>query len=548
MMLGCEILILGMEFMKQARAPEYWLKSFIFLLIYFLVGKLSLLIHALAGYYPMIWLPSGVGLGLLVVAGNRFWISIFLGSCALGLSQHLDLGYCLVLALGSTLESLVGAYLFKKFSGVSRPTLTTVKEVLVFIISAVGISTLIGSVFVLICLHLFGGVSDEKLIFTWKIWWFSEAMGQLIIGTAIICWCNDIQTRMKFHKSKRLELIFFCLLICTAVILIYTPVSRHFHSLLFRPYCLFPIMIWMAVRFDSLGVVIVNLALNGAMVVGAVLGIVPYSSGSLVERTFIHQLIAMTLGLTGFVLAAAIREREWALDAKTQFISVASHELKTPITALKLQYDSLSRQFERDEKMSTLSIQNFLQRAGRQISRLNLVIEELLNTARLEQGTFDLNISDIKLSVLLRNILETLSPNFAAARTEAKLVIQDELVAHWDPFRMEQVLTNILSNAIKYAPGKPIEVSVTSENKWALIKIKDYGPGIDLQNKEQIFNRFVRAGQRTVEGIGLGLFIARQIVLAHGGQIEVQSTLGEGATFEIRMPLEALSNRSRLPI
>jgi signal transduction histidine kinase len=488
----------------------------------------------------MIWYPSGVALGILVVEGESYWPIPFASALLFFLTEHYSAAAGLIIASTSSLQAVIGARLLKRFASTSKPKLITVRETLVFVILIMGVLALLSSSLALAGLVAIGHIPYDKFYFMLKIWWFSQAMGTLVIAAPIIYFVNDIKSRIGVFWPRRFEFLFLTLTVLAACIFIYTPLSEYNHSLVIRPYFLFPLIIWCTIRFDTLGVVTTNIIVMITMLIGAIKGVLPTGFGSVEDRMFVHELVAMTIGITGFVLAAAIREKEEALDARGEFINIASHELKTPITSLKLQYDLAARRIARGEKVSEEEMTSNFKRMGNQISRLILTIEQLLNTTRFEQGTFQLNISHVKISKILKNVLEAMSADLTAAQSEARLTMTEELAGHWDSFRVEQVLNNIISNAIKYAPGKPIEINVSGDESCARISIQDHGPGIEPTKQEMIFKRFVRAADpRKTEGLGLGLFIARRIVEAHGGEIGVKSALGDGALFEIKLPLVA---------
>ncbi len=119
----------------------------------------------------------------------------------------------------------------------------------------------------------------------------------------------------------------------------------------------------------------------------------------------------------------------------------------------------------------------------------------------------------------------------------------NSVTGHWDASRLEQVVTNIISNAVKYGGKKPIEVTTTKDEKWAFLNIKDHGLGIAAEDQARIFDRFERAiDTKAISGLGLGLFICKEIIVRHGGDILVQSHLGKGSVFTIKLPLQGSDN------
>ncbi len=218
-----------------------------------------------------------------------------------------------------------------------------------------------------------------------------------------------------------------------------------------------------------------------------------------------------------------------AIDLRDQFLSIASHELKTPLTSLRLQIDLA-------EKSGAASLR--LDRLSKQVDRLTRLIEDLLDVTRIQSGKINYKLESVNLSELVSETVERMANSLAAVNCQLQTWIDPNLIVRADPGRIEQVLVNLLSNAIKYAPGSPVEVRLFDAGKGMLaIEVKDRGPGISQEKLGLIFDRFERAGMsRNIGGLGLGLFIAKQITEAHGGQIQAESSPGLGAKFTVRIP------------
>ncbi len=219
---------------------------------------------------------------------------------------------------------------------------------------------------------------------------------------------------------------------------------------------------------------------------------------------------------------------------RDEFLSIASHELKTPITALQLQLHSLRERVERmDERMVSR-----VDRAARSGERLAELIEALLDVSRIATGRFELNPQRFDLAETVGEVCERLREAATQAGCELSVKLGGALVGTWDRLRIEQVLTNLLSNAIKYAAQAPIEVSLAQEGNTAVLEVRDRGPGIPEEAQARIFNRFERAAEiRHYGGLGLGLYVVREIVKAHDGMVSVHNRPGGGACFIVRLPL-----------
>jgi len=172
-------------------------------------------------------------------------------------------------------------------------------------------------------------------------------------------------------------------------------------------------------------------------------------------------------------------------------------------------------------------------------------VEDMLDIARIRTGRLVIEPGRVDAVALTREVLERLSPHLAEAGTPATLEAPEQLEAEWDRFRIEQVLTNLLTNAMRYGDGKPVAVTLLSQGERVLLSVRDQGLGIAKESHERIFNRFERAiSANDVSGLGLGLFICRQLVEAHGGHIWVESEgLGQGSTFFVALPVSPKFNQ-----
>ena len=221
-------------------------------------------------------------------------------------------------------------------------------------------------------------------------------------------------------------------------------------------------------------------------------------------------------------------ELQAAVRARDEFLGIASHELKTPLTSLRLQLQMAQR------GMQTLDPAQQLKQAD----RLLRLIEEMLDISRIDAGRLQLDRATTDLAQVAAVVLDRFEPHLAAANCRIVRELSPGVAGEWDAYRLEQVITNLLTNALKYAPGKPIEVSVARQDSMAVLTVSDHGGGVRPADRERVFRRFERAASvRESSGLGLGLFISRQIIEAHGGRIGLEDTSGGGACFVVELPL-----------
>jgi PAS domain S-box-containing protein len=224
-----------------------------------------------------------------------------------------------------------------------------------------------------------------------------------------------------------------------------------------------------------------------------------------------------------------------AIRLRDEFLSIASHELRTPLTSLQLQLQSIRQRLGATE----VPLAQRLERATRSTERLAGLIDALLDVARISSGTLSLNLQVINLSEVARDVTEGLLQEASTAGCSLRLDAPVPVRGTWDQLRIEQVLINLLSNAFRHAPGQPLDVRVWQEGGEARLTVEDRGPGIRPEDLERIFGRFERAAPaRNYGGLGLGLYVSREIAHAHGGSIEAKNREGGGASFLLRLPLD----------
>lgn len=239
-----------------------------------------------------------------------------------------------------------------------------------------------------------------------------------------------------------------------------------------------------------------------------------------------------------------------SLRVRDEFLSIASHELRTPLTSLSLQIQMLEKNIrlqcqegeKRDKAASELIPRNLARTVAvcsQQAKKLERLLDELLDLTRIRTGKMTLEKRETDLSALVRQVVGREYHGTPEARF-VSLHLASSVVGYWDSERIEQVVTNLLSNAFKYGEGKPIEVysSIDEATGDGLLEVQDHGPGIPEEMKERIFERFERGvGPTKVSGLGLGLYIVRRIVQAHAGTVTVRSSPKRGSRFIVRLPL-----------
>jgi PAS domain S-box-containing protein len=235
---------------------------------------------------------------------------------------------------------------------------------------------------------------------------------------------------------------------------------------------------------------------------------------------------------------SAEAELQQAVRLRDEFLSIASHELKTPLTSLQLQIEGLDRLLvRRPERVDAERLTNTVKAVAGQARRMAELVNALLDVSRITAGRLEFEVSDVDLTDLARQTVERFKPSASSAGSDVALVLDGPVHGAWDRLRLEQVIGNLLSNAIKYGSGRPIEVEVRAGEGRAHLRVTDHGIGISEADQKRLFGRFERAASaRNYGGLGLGLWICRKTVEAMGGEIRLASAPGQGSTFTVELP------------
>ncbi len=466
-----------------------------------------------------VWPPSGLAIAALVLFGPRLWPAIALAALAVNFDR-LPPSLGAVVAAGNTLEAVACAALLRRFA--VDPGLARVQDVVTFVpvaIASCAVAAVVGTAATVLARP----DTDASLVFA--TWLIGDVLGALVVAPVVLTW------RMLPKGGRIAEALALLVVLAFASSIVFLgvlPVPEAFHEI----YVLFPLLIWAAMRFGPRGAATSTLLVSAFAIAGTASGQGPYARTTENESLLLVQAFMGVVAVTMLILAAAAEERRRAVDLREEFLAIASHELKTPITALKIRLQIARTATAEMVTRAAIDV------AIAQVDRISRLVGHLLDLARIgRQLSLSLEPEPLDLGLLTGTIAERHREDLTRAGSALTLALADGVTGRWDALRLEQVLVNLLSNALRHAPGAPVAVSVSSEGGKARLVVRDAGPGIQPSDRERIFKRYERVSHDGSPGLGLGLHIAREIVVAHGGEIRVEDAPGGGAAFVVELPL-----------
>jgi signal transduction histidine kinase len=510
---------------------------------YWAAARLSLDVAVVHGQVTPVWPPTGIALVALLVFGRRMWPAIFVGALAVNLPLGPTPLGAVVIAAGNTLAPLFANELLRLVG--FRLELDRMRDAIAMIGLAALVGMSVSATFGTSVLVVSGAVGSSSFWPTWTVWWTGDAMGVLLVAPFLLSLMPTVSApRLTWRSAAELVLLLVGIGIVTFVL---------FQNHLRLEYLVFPLIMVAAWRFRLRGAAPAALLASGIAIWSAVQGTGPFVTETLVQKMVTLQVFNVCVALTSFVLASFVtaykRQEQMtvlyaaanaASEAKSAFLNVAAHELRTPITVLNgylsmLADGSLGQAPEQWEKpLGVLMAKT---------DELEKIVEDLLDASRIDANRMVLEKEVVDLRTIVDDAVERARPRaqlIDATLTES--LGSDLVLVNADERRIGRVLDNLINNGMSYS-HRPAHVSVelSKEGQLAVVKVKDKGIGIPPDLVEAVFERFYRRAGRgpdEVPGVGLGLYISREVAEHHGGDLVVASSSPDvGSILVLTLPL-----------
>ncbi|HEV8670682.1 MAG TPA: MASE1 domain-containing protein [Candidatus Limnocylindria bacterium] len=512
--------------------------------IYFASGKLGLSLAFVNASATAVWPPTGIALAAFLLLGQRVWPGVFIGAFLVNLTTAGSMLSSAGIAVGNTLEGLLAAYLVERYAN-GRHAFDRLSDVLRFAILAAMVSPVVSATLGVTSLCATGYAQWSDFGPIWFTWWLGDAGGALIVAPLLLVWSNDPHPPV-LDRAQAVELAALALALAFTVLIVFAGVSPFAGKTYPTTFLAFPVLVWAAFRFGPRIAAAVLFLLSGAAIWSTLRGLGPFASTPPNEALLLLQAFMGVAAVMTLALAAAEIELRRAEARKVaerdEFIAVAAHELKTPITSLRLAVQLLRREAERGTAPDNAKLRDSLLTIESQSQRLGRLVTELLETVRLRAGRMTLDTRQADVVELVAKAVR--DAQATTSRHKIILAAPPRLRARIDALRFLQVVSNLLDNAIKFSPdGGRIEVELSSLKRGALrLAVRDHGIGVPPEDRAHIFERFYQSqpgDQRA--GLGLGLYVSREIVELHGGRIEAEFPDDGGTQMVVSLAAERSS-------
>ncbi|HEY8826001.1 MAG TPA: MASE1 domain-containing protein, partial [Candidatus Limnocylindria bacterium] len=511
-------------------------------------GRLGLSLAFVNASATAVWPPTGLAIAALLLFGPQLIPGILVGALAVNLATSGDLPSSAGIAIGNTLEAILGSYLVQRWAS-GRNAFERPQNVLLFALFAATVAPAVSATIGVSTLAIRGLAEWSDFAPIWLTWWLGDANGALLVAPVVVLW---VAYRGAIRPEKLAEAGLLAVGTVATALLIFGGLQPASVRHLPIAFLTFPVLVWAAFRFGPRAAATANLAIGGIAVWGTLNGFGPYALESQNESLLVLQAFMAVAAVTSLVLGAAVLDRSRAetrvLAAEQQsrhvaeegtrlreeFLSVATHELRTPVAAVSGYAQLAQRALEAGRYEGVGDAVGSIVRQSR---RLAALITQLLDASHVHAGRFEIDrrLTDVSAAAVWAVEAARMGD---AGRHEWDVHIGAGIHADVDPDRWEQLVVNLLDNAMKYSETrKTITVSLTEAQNELSLRVADEGIGIPPDRIARIFERFYRAhDDPSLSGLGLGLYIAREIAERHGGRIQVTSVEAQKTEFTVTLP------------
>lgn len=508
---------------------------------YAVAARLSLNLALVHGQVTPIWPPTGIALVAFLVIGRRAWIAIVAAAFAVNLPIGPSPIGAAEIAIGNTLAPLAASELLRKV-GFHRQLDRISDAAAIIVLGALvgmAISATVGST----VLYTAGAVPASQFAATWAVWWTGDAMGVLLVAPFLLSLLA--LPRLAFSWRAGLELAGLLAAIAVVTYLLFLNDLR-------LEYLVLPLIMLAAWRFRLRGAAPAALIASGVAIWAAVKGIGPFGEETLAQKMVTLQVFNVSLAFASFVLASFVdtREREGEMarlyasaqatsEAKTRFLHMAAHELRTPVSVLSGYLSMLSDGSLGADPEKWKSVLLILIAKTKELNRL---VGDLLEASRLQASTS----SAISAEIDLRSVADQAAER---ARARADLLhaeittdpSNEAVLVRADVIQLGRILDNLINNGLTYCTRDPrLTISTSFEDRRAILRVTDNGVGIPEPEQERVFEQFHRGNDAAfadVPGTGLGLYLSRELAEANGGSLTIERSSPDGTVFILVVPL-----------
>jgi len=519
--------------MNKFLSKRFSLHLLLLLIIYIFTGILGLKLQAVHTFATFIWLPTGIAVTALLLGGYRLWPAIFLGAFAVNLFIGAPPFVAIGIAVGNTLEPLIDCLILRYLG--FHTNLESNRDLLGLTLFAVPIGATISATFGIASLLMGNILSPDTFLTTGAAWWIGNLLSGYLVVPFLLLWFIPI--RLNNPSPQRvfesiiaiLFLLLSCLFLFTDSFFMTSPTAH-------RTYIIFPPLIWIALRFGQRATITAIVLIALTAVITTLNGLGPFVGNDIAISFLYLQVFMATISLTSMILATIINEHRQIEKRKDEFIGIASHELKTPLTSIGMFLQILKRMEQKKKETQSVDL---IEKTERQVKNMTKLVADLLDLSKMQVGRLELHKDRFSIDDVVHTTVDSLqriSPThhlIVEGQTRRRLYADKE--------RITQVLINLITNAIKYSPdADKVIISIYATKLQVTVSVQDFGIGITAANQEKIFERFFRVKDTTqpnYPGFGLGLSISKEIITKHHGSLFVKSTRGKGSTFFFSLPL-----------